>query len=98
MPKVTNNASSARGLLFKGPPNKRGMASPAMFERVMIAPGETADVDQKFLDTEGAKALVKCGDLSIGGAPKAEKSEKPADEKPAKPAKQAASKKGAGKK
>lgn len=98
MPKVTNNASSSRGLLFKGPLKAGAVAGPAMFERVVIAPGETVECDQKFLDSEGAKALIACGDLSLGGQAsepsEAATTEPKGETKPAKKAaKKAASKK-----
>ena len=83
------------------------MASPGMFERVMIAPGETVDVDPKFLESKGAKAMIASGDVSVesgGRQPVSsgddEEPSKPAEAeaKASKPAKQAASKKAAGRK
>jgi hypothetical protein len=41
-----------------------------MIARVLHSPGETVDVDEKFLASPGAKALIECGDLSLGGATK----------------------------
>ena len=79
MPKVTNTAKSDRGLSIFNREWKEGDAplNASDIESVTIKPGETVDVDDAYLATEGAKALIECGDLEVEGREKA-KSKKPA--------------------
>jgi hypothetical protein len=84
MPKVTNTAKAERGFSIFNREWKKGDAplNASDIESVTIKPGETVEVDEKFLATEGAQALIECGDLEIeGDKPKAKK---PKAKKPAK--------------
>lgn len=79
MPKVTNTAKSDRGLTIfnREGGDKKPTLNASDIETVTIKPGETAEVDEAFLATEGAKALIECGDLEVEGGEKA-KAKKPA--------------------
>lgn len=83
MPKVTNTARSERQLMrFAKKPSKETVFSGNAIERVSIAPGAEVEVEASFLETEGAKALIECGDLVVAGGKvkgKAKGGEKPAD-------------------
>lgn len=78
MPKVTNNAKSDRGLTIfnREGGDKKPTLNASDIETVTIKPGETADVPEEFLATEGARALIECGDLEL------EDAEKPKGKKP----------------
>lgn len=72
MPKVTNTAKADRGLSIFNRDFKTGDSplNASDIESVTIKPGETVDVDEAYLETEGAKALIDCGDLEIEGQEK----------------------------
>ena len=68
MPIVRNTAAAPRGLCWM-PVDVEGVVSAAGIERVVIPPGGALPVEPRFLESEGAKALLESGELVVEDVP-----------------------------
>ena len=70
MASVTNTTKTSVSLcVFAERPNKK---APPTIERIDIAPGSPVEVEDKFLASPGAKAMVESGKLEVAAQPKLE--------------------------